>query len=178
MGIFFFTAVSNGEQIACGSKYRHAIRRVSIIQTSLFYFSLLISYSLNGDLYQNGTNLIFFARKFRQQLEARAKLLLSLLDMALFTALHTCDVSPLMTWIRPFSKWQPIKRQKIFVKFGFAQYIVYWLVFNGSDWCISILAVSLRVWPCVCSNNAWVFQSLRYTPCRIHRESCKLRHLV
>ena len=81
MGIFFFTAVSNGVQIACGSKYRHAIRRVSIIQTSLFYFSLLISYSLNGDLYQNGKNLIFFARKFRQQLESKG-------EVVTFTSWH------------------------------------------------------------------------------------------
>lgn len=32
-----------GVQITCGSEYRHAIRRVSIIQPSLFYFSLRIS---------------------------------------------------------------------------------------------------------------------------------------
>ena len=41
--IYIFTAVWNGVQIICGSKYRHAIRRVSIIQPSLFYFSLSIS---------------------------------------------------------------------------------------------------------------------------------------
>ena len=39
----FFTAVWNGVQITCGTEYRHAIRRVSIIQPSLFYFSLRIS---------------------------------------------------------------------------------------------------------------------------------------
>ena len=44
MGTFiFFTAVWNGAQITCGSKYRHAIRRVAIIQPSVFYFSLRIS---------------------------------------------------------------------------------------------------------------------------------------
>ena len=65
--IYIFTAVWNGVQITCGSEYRHTIRRVSIIQPSLFYFSLRISQSLNGDLYQNRTNLFFFsARKFRQ----------------------------------------------------------------------------------------------------------------
>ena len=52
----FFTAVWNGVQITFG----HAIHRVSIIQLSLFYFSLRISESLNGGLYQNGTNLISF----------------------------------------------------------------------------------------------------------------------
>ena len=41
--IYFFTAVWNGVQIIYGSEYKHAIRRVSIIQPSLFYFSLRIS---------------------------------------------------------------------------------------------------------------------------------------
>ena len=41
--IYFFTAVWNGVQITCGSVYRHAIRRVSIIQPSLFYLSYRIS---------------------------------------------------------------------------------------------------------------------------------------
>ena len=40
MGTYFFTAVWNGVQTTCGSEYRHAICRVSIIQPSLFYFSL------------------------------------------------------------------------------------------------------------------------------------------
>ena len=35
--IYIFTAVWNGVQITCGSEYRHTIRRVSIIQPSLFY---------------------------------------------------------------------------------------------------------------------------------------------
>ena len=44
MGTFiFFTAVWNGTQITCGSKYRHTIRRFAIIQPSVFYFSLRIS---------------------------------------------------------------------------------------------------------------------------------------
>ena len=43
MGIYMcFIAVWNGVQITCGSKYRHAIRRLSITQPSLFYFSLRI----------------------------------------------------------------------------------------------------------------------------------------
>ena len=37
-------------------------------------------------------------------------------------------------------------------------------------------ASTLPVFPIFCL--AQVFQSLRCTPCRIHRESCKLRHLV
>ena len=57
---YFFAAVWNGVQITCGSEYRQAIRRVSIFQPSLFYFSLRISKSLNGGLYQSGTNPIFF----------------------------------------------------------------------------------------------------------------------
>ena len=56
----FFAAVWNGVQITCGSEYRQAIRRVSIFQPSLFYFSLRTSKSLSGGLYQSGTNPIFF----------------------------------------------------------------------------------------------------------------------
>ena len=41
--IYIFTAVWNGVQITRGSEYGHAIRRVSIIQPSLCYFSLRIS---------------------------------------------------------------------------------------------------------------------------------------
>ena len=36
----FFTAVWNGVQITCDSEYREPIRRLSIIQPSLFNFSL------------------------------------------------------------------------------------------------------------------------------------------
>ena len=44
MGIYmFFTAVWNGVQITCGSEYKQAMHRVSIIQPSLFYFLLRIS---------------------------------------------------------------------------------------------------------------------------------------
>ena len=90
----FFTAVWNGVQITCGSEYRHAIRRVSIVQPLLIYFSLRISYSLNGGLYQNGTKIIFFPLvNFGSEWTARAKLILSDLDTTLFTALHTYDVN-------------------------------------------------------------------------------------
>ena len=41
--MYIFTAVWKGVQIICVSEYRHAIRRVSIIQPSLFYASLRIS---------------------------------------------------------------------------------------------------------------------------------------
>ena len=43
MGTYFFTAVWNGVQTTCGSEDRHAICHVSIIQPSLFYFSLRLS---------------------------------------------------------------------------------------------------------------------------------------
>ena len=36
--------------------------------------------------------------------------------MTLFTALHTCDVSHHVTWIKPFSKWPSIRRRKKFVE--------------------------------------------------------------
>ena len=36
--IIIIIIIWNGAQITCGSKYRNAIRRVSIIQPSLFYF--------------------------------------------------------------------------------------------------------------------------------------------
>ena len=55
---------------------------------------------------------------------AGKNLLLSGLDMTLFTAVHMCDISHHATWIEPFPKWPSIKRQNKFGKFGFAQYIV------------------------------------------------------
>ena len=93
MGRYLFTAVWNGVQITCGSEYRHAIRRVSIVQPLLIYFSLRISYSLNGGLYQNGTKIFFPLVNFGSEWTARAKLILSDLDTTLFTALHTYDVN-------------------------------------------------------------------------------------
>ena len=51
---------------------------------------------------------------------AKAKLLLSGLNLTLCTALHTCDVSHHVTWIGTFSKWLSMKRPK----FSFAQYII------------------------------------------------------
>ena len=41
--IYIFTAIWNNVQIIRGSEYRHSIRRVSIIQPSLIYFSPHIS---------------------------------------------------------------------------------------------------------------------------------------
>ena len=124
----FFTAVSNSVQITCGTQYRHAIRRVSIIQPSLFYFSLRISYSLNGALYQNGTNLIFIPLvDFGSSWKARTKLLLSGLDMTLFTALHTCDMSRPVTWIRPI--------YRLFAHLGFFNLRgMYWDKKRGKIW--------------------------------------------
>ena len=113
----FFTAVWNGVQITCDSEYREPIRRLSIIQPSLFNFSLRSSYSLNSGLYQNGKNF-FFACKFRQQPNREGEIhsgtfvhtyvhtyIRSGLDMTPFTTLHTCDVSHQVTWIETFSKW-------------------------------------------------------------------------
>ena len=50
---------------------------------------------------------------------AKAKLLLSGLNLTLCTTLHTCDVLHHVTWIGTFSKWLSMKRPK----FSFAQYI-------------------------------------------------------
>ena len=55
------------------------------------------------------------------------KLLLSGLNMALFTALHTCDISHHVTWNGKFSKWL-IKHKEIYSESGFAQYIIYLLM--------------------------------------------------
>ena len=58
-----------------------------------YFISHFVFQSLNGGLYHNGTNLIFFPQeKFGSGWTARAMLLLSGLDMTLFTALHTSDV--------------------------------------------------------------------------------------
>ena len=38
--VFFFTAVWNGVQITCGSEYRHAIPRVSIVISHFVFHSL------------------------------------------------------------------------------------------------------------------------------------------
>ena len=59
---------------------------------------------------------------------ARTKLLLSGLDMTLFTAKQTCDVSHHVTCVGTFSKWPSIKRQKKFVENLVAQDIVYLLI--------------------------------------------------
>ena len=54
-------------QITCGSEYSYAIRRVSLIQPSLFYFSLRI-------LFNSEWNKPFFPTpKFRQQLDSKGK---------------------------------------------------------------------------------------------------------
>ena len=110
---FFYSCL---EWHANYSEYWHAIRRVSITRPSLFYFSLRISQSLNGGLYQKGTNTFFPLLNFGSSWTARAKLLLSGLDITLITALHTCNVSHHLTWIGTFSKWPSIKRQKKFVE--------------------------------------------------------------
>ena len=90
----FLTAVQHCMQFTCGSKQRYATRRVSIIQP--FQRKHFISHFVS----------------LGSSWTARAKLLLSGLNVALFTALHTCDVSHHMTWIGTFSKWPSIKHQK------------------------------------------------------------------
>ena len=83
MGTYFFKAVWNGVQITCG---------VSIIQPSLFsltsYFIVSKRWPISG-----WDKFYFFPLvNFGSGWTARAKLLLSGLDMTLFTALHMCDV--------------------------------------------------------------------------------------
>ena len=95
MGIhIFFTAVWNGMQITRGSEYRHAIHRVSIF--NLHYFiSHFVLHSLLMVAYIRMEKKTFFsfARKFRQRLDSEGEVVTFSLDMTLFTASHTCDVS-------------------------------------------------------------------------------------
>ena len=58
-------------------------------------------------------NISFFSLvNFGSSWTAGTKLLLSGLDLTLFTDLHTCNVSHHVTWIGQFSKWPSIKHQK------------------------------------------------------------------
>ena len=62
-------------------------------------------------------NISFFSLvNFGSSWTAGTKLLLSGLDLTLFTALHTCNVSHHVTWIGQFSKWPSIKHQKKFLE--------------------------------------------------------------
>ena len=62
---------------------------------------------------------------------AETNLLVSGLDMTLFTALHTCDVSHHVTWIEPFQNGRRLIVKKICRKFDFAQYIVNLLILDS-----------------------------------------------
>ena len=71
---------------------------------------------------------LFSARKFRQQLNnSGTKLLLSGLDMTLFTALHTCDVSHHVPKSDHFQNGRRLSVKK-FRKFDFVQYIINLLI--------------------------------------------------
>ena len=106
MGIYLFKAVWNGVQITCGSEYRRFVYSTFAI---LFLTSYFIVYKC-WPISEWNKSYFFPLVNFDSSWTARANLLLSGLDMALFTVVHTCDVSHHVTWIGTFSRWPSTER--------------------------------------------------------------------